>query len=118
MGKTRGISVDCLLDLHDTSSELEPNHFDAMVIADWKPENAKSICHGPCIGLDTRGIEADCLVKTDHHKGGELAGRHLRERGRQKVAYWVILWSPPRAFRVWCFAGWDFPKGGSTPGVN
>lgn len=112
LGKPHNVNVDCLLDLHDTSAELEPNHFDAMVIADWKPANTQSICHGPCIGLDTRGIEADCLVKTDHHKGGELAGRHLRERGRKKVAYWGNIVESTQGFqgmvlrRLGFFKGW------------
>jgi len=85
------IEVDCLLELQDTWSGLEANHYDLMVVADWKPENAETICYGPTIGLDTRGIEVSAVVKTDHFRGGELAGRYLRSQGHRRVVYWDIV---------------------------
>jgi DNA-binding LacI/PurR family transcriptional regulator len=85
-------TLDCLLELNDTWSPLAPDYYDALIVADWKPQNADKICHGPCIGLDSwEGVAVDCVVRTDHHKGGELAGLHLRRAGRKRVAYWDII---------------------------
>jgi DNA-binding transcriptional regulator YhcF (GntR family) len=111
LGKSCNTNVDCLLDLHDTWSHLAPNHFDAMVVADWKPENIQTICRGPSIGLDTRGIVTDCVVKTDHHKGGELAGRHLRELGRKKVIYWGNIVESTHGFQGMVLRRLGFSKG-------
>lgn len=92
LGQAAHAKYDCLLEMHDRWSSLEAGYYDALVVADWKPQNASRICRGPCIGLDTwEGIDVDCVVKTDHHKGGELAGRHLRECGRKRAVYWDVI---------------------------
>jgi hypothetical protein len=88
LAKSNLINIDCLLELHNTWSGLEPNYYDLMIVSDWIPQDASRLCHGPTLGLDTRGIKVDSVVKTDHFKGGELAGKHLREKGRTRVVYW------------------------------
>ncbi|NLE28657.1 MAG: substrate-binding domain-containing protein [Phycisphaerae bacterium] len=82
------ITLDCHLDLHDTWSHLPDGYYDLLIVGDWKPPQSRRICKGICIGIDTwKTTEVDCVIKPDHHKGGELAGRFLRESGRKKIVY-------------------------------
>jgi len=107
----RNVEIECLLELHDTWSETDDGHFDVMVVADWKPECVGRLCRGPVIGLDTRGIAVDCVVKTDHFAGGELAGRHLRQQGRRRVVYWDNVKEEGRAFQGLAYRRLGFYKG-------
>ncbi len=89
LGSHVNVTVDCQLDLNHTLEEVEDGFYDFLVVADWLPEDAQRLCRCFTIGLDNwRDVQTDCVVETDHHKGGELAGRHLWERGCRKVAYW------------------------------
>jgi DNA-binding LacI/PurR family transcriptional regulator len=91
-GRSVNAEMDCLLEMNDTWSSLTPNYFDAIVVADWKPQNISNFSRGPIIGIDSwEGIDVDCVVKTDHFMGGVLAGKHLRDQGRKHVVYWDVV---------------------------
>jgi LacI family sucrose operon transcriptional repressor len=81
--------MDCQLDLNNTLGEIEDEFYDFLIVADWLPEDAKRLSRGCTIGLDNwKDIQTDCVIETDHHKGGEMAGRYLWQQGCRKVAYW------------------------------
>ncbi|HBG25889.1 MAG: hypothetical protein A2Y10_17820 [Planctomycetes bacterium GWF2_41_51] len=84
--------INCLLEMDCTSNGTPQATYDAMIVSDWEPENFKNCVKGPVIGLDTwEGLKLDCVVKTDHFKGGEMAARHLYECGKRKIVYWDLI---------------------------
>jgi DNA-binding transcriptional regulator YhcF (GntR family) len=110
--KEANVSIDYLLEFHRDSLEIPDGGYDALIVADWEPENFRRFTRGPVVGLDTwEDVNMDFVVKTDHFKGGELAARHLREKGYQNVIYWDASDARAPALKGLAYRRIGFEKG-------
>ncbi|MDD2708231.1 MAG: substrate-binding domain-containing protein [Verrucomicrobiae bacterium] len=83
--QSENLHLTCLL---DTENSPITDDYDALIFADWQPENTKHWHKGFRICLDRRAtITAPWLIATDHFRGGQLAAEHLCASQPAKVMY-------------------------------
>ena len=99
LGSESNTQIDCLLEMDHQDQADTSSRFDAMIVSDWEPPLFREFVRGPVVGLDTwEGLELDCVVKTDHFKGGEMAARHLYQSGRRSIVYWDLVEKRSRVY--------------------